>query len=91
MTDVPKFSVQAREHFPAATIEGLELGQAYVHCPDCDGDRTIYAYRKLDDSSSGDYFNCPCCSAMGEADAEKALELIRDWELQHDCEVEEAA
>lgn len=76
---------ETREEF-AGTVADLEAGKLYVHCPDCRGHQQVYLYRQVNDAGSGSYFNCPTCSATGEAEAEKAIDFMRAWQELHDDE-----
>lgn len=78
---------RARREFPATTA-ALDAGELYVHCPRCEGERQVFAYTHVGNGftpSRGEYFNCPLCSAMGEAEAERAAGYIAEWadELEH--------
>lgn len=56
-------------------------GNSYPECPRCEGTRTVEAITQINGDFGHptiEYFNCPLCSAMGEADAEKA----QDWLIE---------
>ncbi len=84
--NVDQVTVEARARFPK-TIEQIEAGEIYPHCPRCRGSRMISVctdpggdYRP----SQWEYVTCPCCRGAGEADAEEALAFIEQWEERED-------
>lgn len=77
-------------HFKLA-IEQMNGGALYPHCPRCDGEKQVYAYTEQASDfgpGRGEYFDCPCCHATGEAEQSKAKAFIADWCFDRDIELE---
>jgi rubrerythrin len=71
-----------------ALDEAYQGGNSYPECPRCEGERMVEVIVKLNGSFASpttESFNCPLCSATGEADAERAeewlLNIIEEHEL----------
>lgn len=84
--NVEQVTPEARAKF-AKTVEQIEAGELYPHCPRCRGSHMISVCTDPGSDfrpSQWEYVNCPCCGATGEAAVESALEFIERWEEQED-------
>ncbi len=59
----------------------IKQGDLYVHCPLCDGQGMIFAFSLPPTEhfiGIKEHFDCPVCSATGEADRDKAIAWLKE-------------